>query len=63
MFCSSPDSKAGKNLAALRVPEALETPALWEVPEIQAAGGIAALRKIGAPVDVVQDAKSRLFAA
>ena len=43
--------------------EALETPALWEVPEIQAAGGIAALRKIGAPVDVVQDAKSRLFAA
>ena len=43
--------------------EALETPALWEVPEIQAAGGIAALQKLGAPVDVVQDAKSRLFAA
>ena len=43
--------------------EALETPALWEVPEIQAAGGIAALRKLDAPVDVVQDAKSRLFAA
>jgi type I restriction enzyme R subunit len=43
--------------------EALETPALWDVPEIQAAGGIAALRKLGAPVEVMQDAKSRLFAA
>jgi type I restriction enzyme R subunit len=43
--------------------EALETPALWDVPEIRAAGGISALRKVGPPVDVVQQAKSRLFAA
>lgn len=43
--------------------EALETPALWEVPEIKEAGGVAALRELGAPVAVVQDAKFRLFAA
>jgi type I restriction enzyme R subunit len=43
--------------------EALETPALWEVPEIKAAGGLDALRKIGAPVAVMKDAKTRLFAA
>jgi type I restriction enzyme R subunit len=43
--------------------EALETTALWEVPEIKDAGGLAALRKVGAPVEVVQDAKFRLFAA
>ncbi len=43
--------------------DALETPALWEVPEIKAAGGFDALRKIGAPVEVMKDAKMRLFAA
>jgi type I restriction enzyme R subunit len=43
--------------------EALETPALWEVPEIKAAGGFDALRNIGAPVVVMKDAKTRLFAA
>jgi type I restriction enzyme R subunit len=42
--------------------EALETPALWDVPEIRAAGGISALRRVGSPVEVVQQAKSRLFA-
>jgi type I restriction enzyme R subunit len=42
--------------------EALETPSLWEVPEIKHAGGIAALRKVGEPVKVVLDAKYRLFA-
>jgi type I restriction enzyme R subunit len=43
--------------------EALETPALWEVPEISEAGGLDALRKLGAPVAVMKDAKTRLFAA
>jgi type I restriction enzyme R subunit len=43
--------------------EALETPALWEVPEINEAGGLDALRKIGVPVAVMKDAKTRLFAA
>ena len=41
--------------------EALETPALWQVPEIKLAGGLAALKKIGAPVAVMHEAKGRLF--
>ncbi len=41
--------------------EALETPTLWEVPEIKMAGGLAALRKLGRPVEVVREAKGRLF--
>ncbi len=43
--------------------EALETPALWEVPEIRMAGGLDALRGLGTPVEVMRDAKGRLFAA
>jgi type I restriction enzyme R subunit len=43
--------------------DALETSALWEVPEIKMAGGLVALKAIGKPVDVMQDAKGRLFAA
>jgi len=41
--------------------DALETPALWDVPEIQQAGGIVALQKLGQPVDVIRGAKGRLF--
>ncbi len=41
--------------------EALETPALWEVPEIKLAGGLVALKKIGQPVAVMHEAKGRLF--
>jgi type I restriction enzyme R subunit len=41
--------------------EALETPSLWEVPEIKMAGGLAALKKIGQPVAVMHEAKGRLF--
>jgi len=41
--------------------EALETPTLWEVPEIKDAGGLAALRKLGTPIAVMKDAKTRLF--
>ncbi len=43
--------------------EALETPALWEVPAIRLAGGLAALKTVGAPAEVMRDAKGRLFAA
>ena len=43
--------------------EALETPSLWEVPEIKVAGGLDALWNLGAPVAVMKDAKARLFAA
>jgi type I restriction enzyme R subunit len=41
--------------------EALETQALWEVPEIARAGGIDALRQLGSPAAVMQEAKRRLF--
>lgn len=43
--------------------DALETPALWDVPEIKLAGGLGALRALGKPTDVVRDAKGRLFGA
>ena len=46
---------------ALDGTEALESSALWEVPEIKLAGGINALRALGAPTQVMQDAKMRLF--
>jgi type I restriction enzyme R subunit len=43
--------------------DALETPALWEVPEIRLAGGLDALRALGRPTDVMREAKGRLFGA
>ena len=41
--------------------DALETASLFDVPEIAQAGGLDALRALGNPVDVMQDAKTRLF--
>ena len=41
--------------------DALETPGLWEVPEIKLAGGLDALRVIGNPTQVMHEAKGRLF--
>ncbi|MET4631217.1 type I restriction enzyme R subunit [Bradyrhizobium sp. I1.8.5] len=41
--------------------DALETPALWEVPEINLAGGLDALRVLGQPTQVMREAKGRLF--
>jgi hypothetical protein len=41
--------------------DALETPVLWAVPEIAQAGGLDALRALGKPADVMQEAKARLF--
>lgn len=41
--------------------EALESDQLWEVPEIKRVGGLAALRKLGKPADVMREAKMRLF--
>ncbi len=41
--------------------EALETPALWDVPAIRQAGGFDALRALGSPVQVMREAKGRLF--
>jgi type I restriction enzyme R subunit len=48
---------------ALGGTDALETPALWEVPEIKTAGGLDALKNLGSPTEVVKNAKGRLFAA
>jgi type I restriction enzyme R subunit len=41
--------------------EALETPTLWEVPDIRLAGGLDALRGLGKPAAVMHEAKGRLF--
>ncbi|RFC36308.1 MAG: type I restriction enzyme, R subunit [Candidatus Nitrotoga sp. LAW] len=41
--------------------DALESQNLWEVPEIKQAGGLNALRDLGAPAQVMHDAKARLF--
>lgn len=43
--------------------EALETPALWDVPEIRRAGGVGALHVLGQPIRVIREAKARLFGA
>lgn len=41
--------------------DALESQNLWEVPEIKLVGGFNALRGLGAPVQVMHEAKARLF--
>jgi len=41
--------------------DALESRNLWEVPEIKLAGGLNALRSMGAPAQVMHEAKARLF--
>ncbi len=47
--------------------EGLENPEIWNTPDVRRAGGIEgpmkALRELGKPKDVLQDAKARLFAA
>jgi type I restriction enzyme R subunit len=43
--------------------EALETPALWDVPEIRLVGGFDALKSLGKPPVVMHEAKMRLFGA
>jgi len=41
--------------------DALESELLWEVPEIKRADGLDALKIIGKPIDVMREAKKRLF--
>nr|VFJ92352.1 MAG: type I restriction enzyme, R subunit [Candidatus Kentron sp. H]VFJ93320.1 MAG: type I restriction enzyme, R subunit [Candidatus Kentron sp. H]VFK00111.1 MAG: type I restriction enzyme, R subunit [Candidatus Kentron sp. H] len=41
--------------------ETLESGSLWDVPEIKRAGGMDALRVLGKPVEVMREAKVRLF--
>lgn len=46
---------------ALGGTNALESGSLFDVPEIKLAGGMDALKALGKPVDVVREAKGRLF--
>jgi type I restriction enzyme, R subunit len=39
----------------------LESKELWNVPDIRRAGGLTALKGLGKPVDVLREAKTRLF--
>ena len=41
--------------------DALESPELWNVPEIRRAGGLAALYPLGKPGAVIREAKMRIF--
>jgi type I restriction enzyme, R subunit len=41
--------------------DALESDSLWQVPEVSLAGGLAALKKMGKPAEVILQAKGRLF--
>lgn len=43
--------------------DALESPAVFSTPEVARAGGLAALKELGKPADVLQQAKERMFAA
>ncbi len=43
--------------------EALENISIWQVPAVQKAGGISALRALGNPTAALRDAKTRLFSA
>lgn len=43
--------------------DALENPALFKLPSVRAAGGLAALRVLGEPKVIMQEAKRRVFEA
>jgi type I restriction enzyme, R subunit len=43
--------------------EGLENPAIFQVPEVQRAGGLSALKLLGKPIEIIQETKVRLFAA
>ncbi len=43
--------------------DSLENPRIFETPEIVRAGGLAALKILGKPVDILRETKGRMFAA
>ena len=43
--------------------DALENPHVFEMSDVRGAGGLAALRVIGKPADVLRETKERIFAA
>jgi type I restriction enzyme R subunit len=42
--------------------DGLENPHIFDTPEVKRSGGLAALRSLGKPVDVLREAKVRIFA-
>ncbi|PYN59910.1 MAG: hypothetical protein DMD90_27855 [Candidatus Rokuibacteriota bacterium] len=43
--------------------DGLESPEVFSLPEVVRAGGLAALRSLGRPAEILREAKARLFAA
>jgi type I restriction enzyme R subunit len=43
--------------------EGLESPEVFQTPEVERAGGLAALKALGKPAEVLRDTKERMFAA
>lgn len=43
--------------------DGLENPAIFQTPEVARAGGLAALKTLGRPSDILRETKSRMFAA
>jgi type I restriction enzyme R subunit len=43
--------------------EGLENKLIFQVPEVTKAGGLAALKLVGKPSEIIQETKIRLFAA
>lgn len=43
--------------------EGLENPQVFQTPEVVRAGGLAALKLLGRPADVLRETKVRMFAA
>ena len=43
--------------------ESLENPEVFQMPDVVRAGGLAALKSLGEPAEVLHETKRRLFAA
>jgi len=43
--------------------DSLENPQIFQTPEVVRAGGLAALKTLGKPADILRDTKARMFAA
>jgi type I restriction enzyme R subunit len=43
--------------------DGLENPHIFDLPEVRRAGGLAALKTLGRPADILHETKARMFAA
>jgi len=43
--------------------DGIENPHIFQTPEVVRAGGLAALKALGKPADVLRETKKRMFAA